>query len=115
MIAIYTLASHLISILRGTTTNQWGDEIDATDGAQVIATGVPVALAITSTTAHDPSTQTIRVVRRITGAIQSDTDVRDNDRLRDDATGAVYVVESVTTPLGPGFTADLDLVLRQVS
>lgn len=112
---MYALASHLVSILRGTTTNAWGDEIDDPNGAQVVATGVPISLAVTNTTASDPTSQQIRVIRSITGAMQSDTDVRETDRLRDDATGAVYIVESVTQPLGPGFVGDLDLVLAKVN
>lgn len=111
---MYALASTTCSILRGTTTNEWGDVIDDPNG-QVVATGVPVSLSITNTTASDPATQQIRTIRSLTGAIQSDTDIHETDRLRDDTTGVVYAVESVTTPLGPGFRGDLELVLRQVA
>lgn len=112
---IYALASHLVTVLRGTTTNAWGDEIDDDATAQVIASGVPVSLSVTNTNTSDPTTQQIRTVRSISGSIQSDTDVRETDRLRDDATGALFVVESVTDTLGPGFVGDLELVLKQVS
>lgn len=112
---MYALASTTCSVIRGTTTNAWGDQVDDVINATVIATGVPVSLAVTNTNTSDPTTQQIRIVRSISGAIQSDTDIRETDRLRDDATGAIYIVESVTQPLGPGFTGDLDLVLKQVS
>jgi hypothetical protein len=111
---MYALASTTASILRGTTTNAWGDEVDDPNAA-VIATGVPVCLDVTNTNAFDPTTQQIRTIRSIHGSIQSDTDVRETDRLRDDASGVIYIVESVTDTLGPGFVGDLELVLKQVA
>jgi len=111
---LYAIASTTCSILRGTTTNQWGDVIDDPNAA-VIATGVSVALDVTNTQAFDPTTQQIRLIRSIRGAIQSDTDIRENDRLRDDTSGVVYMVESVTDTLGPGYVGDLELVLKQVA
>jgi hypothetical protein len=111
---MYALASTTCSVLRGTTTNQWGDVVDDPNGSTV-ATGIPVAITVTSTRPYDATTQQIRTIRTISGSIQSDTDIRETDRLRDDTTGVVYAVESVTQHMGPGFTADLELVLTQVS
>ena len=111
---MYALASTTCSILRGTTTNGWGDVIDDPD-ATVIASGVSVCLDVTNTNAFDPTTQQIRTIRSIHGAIQSDIDITANDRLRDDATGVIYIVESVTDTLGPGFVGDLEMVLKQVA
>lgn len=111
---MYALASTLVSILRGTTTNQWGDEVDDPN-ANAVAVGVPADIAVTNTNAFDPTSQTVRTIRSISGAIQSDTDITANDRLQDEATGVVYIVESVTQRMGPGFVGDLELVLKQVS
>ena len=112
---MYALASTTVSILRGTTVNDWGDVIDDIDAARVVATGVPVDIAVTNTNTFDPTNQQIRTIRSIGGAIQSDTDITASDRLRDDTTGVVYIVESVTQRMGPGFVGDLELVLKQVS
>lgn len=111
---MYALASALVSILRGTTTNQWGDQTDD-PAASAIAVGVPACIEVTNTNAFDPTTQQIRTIRTISGSIQSDTDITETDRLRDDASGAIYIVESVTQRGGPGFTGDLELVLKQVA
>lgn len=111
---MYALASNLVSILRGTTTNQWGDQIDDPNAAE-IAVGIPACIEVTNTNAFDPATQQIRTIRTISGSIQSDIDVRETDRLRDDTTGVVWIVEQVTQRGGPGFVGDLDLVLKQVS
>jgi hypothetical protein len=111
---MYGLASHRVSILRATTTNNYGDVIDD-DSATPVATGVLAALAVTNTTRHNPATQDIRTIRSISGAVQSDIDVRETDRLLDEGTGSIYVVESVTQPLGPGFAGNLELVLTRVN
>lgn len=110
---MYALASTTCSILRGTTTNAWGDQIDDPNPT-VIATGVPVGLDVSNTQAFDPTTQQIRTIRTISGSIQSDIDITENDRLRDDTTGVIYIVESATYDLSPGFVADTELVLKQV-
>jgi len=56
------------------------------------------------------------VVRVVSGQVQSDTDVRVGDRLRDDTHGGViYTVENVTDPGGAGNTADLELELKRVT
>ena len=111
---MYALASTTVSILRGTTTNQWGDQVDDPN-ASAVATGVPVDITVINTNAFDPTSQQIRTIRTISGAIQSDTDIKETDRLRDDATGVVYIVESVTQRMDPGFVGDLELVLKQVN
>jgi hypothetical protein len=113
---MYALATATVSILRGTTENAWGDVVDDLDNSEtVVASGIPVQLAISQARPYDPSTQQIRVINTASCAIQSDIDVRTTDRLRDDVTGAVYSVESVTAQPGPGFVGDLNLALRQVA
>ena len=111
MTAIYALASTTASILRGTTTQRFVASLSQV----AIASGVPVDIAVTNTNAYDPTSQQIRTIRTISGSIQSDTDITESDRLRDDATGVVYIVEQVTQRMGPGFVGDLELVLKQVA
>lgn len=111
---MYALASTTVAIMRGTTTNAWGDVVDD-DSVTPVATGVLASLAITNTTRNNPDSQDIRTLRTYSCAMQSDVDVRETDRLLDERTGRIYVVESVTAPPGPALTADLDLVLSLVS
>lgn len=111
---MYALASNRISVLRGTTTNAYGDIVDDPDNAQVVAAGVPAQIVVTNSRAYDPTSQQIRIVQSIAGIVQSDVDIVESDQLIDDQTGAIYAVESVTQEGGPGFTSDLELVLRRV-
>lgn len=110
---MYALASTLATIKRGTTVNAYGDVVDT--GATVVATGVPVHIVVTNARPYDPTSQTIRVIQTISGAIQSDTDIREEDQLVDEQTQVTYSIQSVTQAMGPGFTSDLELVLRRIT
>jgi hypothetical protein len=101
----------LVSVLRGTDTDEFGDTVD---NGSVAASGIPAFVAVRSRTVTDPSTQTPRVVQTITGTVGSTIDVRDTDQLRDDTHGVVYAVEAVTQPLAAGLTPDQALELRRV-
>lgn len=111
---MYAIASTTVSVLRGTTTNAWGDVLDD-DNATPVYTGLLAALSIERTQRHNPANQDVRTIRSISCAMQSNTDVREGDRLLDERTGALYAIESVTAPLGPAMSRDLQLVLTLVS
>lgn len=109
---MYVIATCTASILRGTGTDTYGD---VTDTSAVIQSGVIASIRQTSQTVYDPSTQSARVINVIMGTFPSGTDVLDTDQVRDDTYGITYIVESVTQNRQPGFTPDLELLLRQVS
>lgn len=108
---MYALATCTASVLRGTSTNSFGD---VTDTATVLTSGIPASVIVKTRTVFDTATQTPRVIERITGAVGSGVDIRDTDQLRDDTHGVVYAVQSVTQPNGPGLVPDLQLELRRV-
>lgn len=106
------IATTRISILRGTTTDAYGDEQD-TDTP--IATGIPASLTEQSrrvTTRDDP---TPRIVRYAVARVSAGTDVTDQDRVKDERTGAVYIVDAVSSMANPALTADLRLDLRRTT
>jgi len=106
------IATTTVSILRGTTTDAFGDEQD-TDTA--IATGVPASLTEQSrrvTTRDDP---TPRIVRYAVARVVAGTDVTDQDRVRDERTGAIYIVDAVSSMANPAVAADLRLDLRRTT
>lgn len=109
---MYSLATCTVSILRGTTTTIYGDEVD--DGT-VIASGIPASIIVASKSIYDRATQSPRVIQQVTGAVGSEVDIKDSDQVRDDTNGITYAVEAVTQPNGPGFTPDLQLELRRVA
>jgi hypothetical protein len=109
---VYSLANCLISILRGTTTNRYGDEVD---NGTVVASGIPALVTETNRTVYDRASQEARIIRVSRGAVQSDVDIRDNDQIKREDTNTVYMVQSVTQPDGAGVTTDLVLELKRVT
>ena len=106
------IATTTIAILRGTTTNAWGDEQDT--GAPVHL-GIPAALTEQTrrvTTRDDP---TPRIVRYAVARVAAGTDVTDQDRVRDERTGAIYIVDAVSSMTNPALAADLRLDLRRTT
>jgi hypothetical protein len=106
------IATTLLTVLRGTTTDGYGDEQD-TDTA--VATGIPASLTEQSrrvTTRDDP---TPRIVRYAIARVAAGTDVRDQDRVRDERTGAVYIVDSPSSMANPALAVDLRLDLRRTT
>lgn len=106
------VATTKVTILRGTTTDVYGDEQD-TDTP--IATGVPASLTEQSrrvTTRDDP---TPRIVRYAVARVTAGTDITDQDRVRDERTGAVYIVDAVSQMANPAVAADLRLDLRRTT
>lgn len=110
---MYALATCLASVLRGTTTD---DYLDTVDAVTVATAGLPAAIRERTSRVSGGATGQPRVVRTVAGQVRSGTDVRIGDRLRDDTHGGViYTVENVTDPGGPGNTADLELELKRVT
>lgn len=106
------VATTTLSVLRGTTTDAYGDEQDT---STVVQTGVRAALteqARRVTTRDDP---TPRIVRYAVGRVTAGTDITDQDRVRDERTGAVYIVEAVSSMANPAVAADIRLDLRRTT
>lgn len=109
---MWAIPNTTVTVLRGTTVSAYGDALDNTTPA---ASGIPALITERNRTVFDRTTQTPRVVRVVSCAVQSDTDLREEDRVRDDTTNTVYAVRSVTQPGGAGHVADLLVELGRVT
>lgn len=109
---MYVVATCTASVLRGTTTDAYGDP---EDNGTVVHTGIIASIRETGRVVFDPSTQEPRVVRSIEGVMPAGTDVLDTDQVRDDTNGVTYMVEAVTQGREPGFTPDLKLQLKRIT
>jgi hypothetical protein len=106
------IATTKISILRGTTTDGYGDEQDTNT---VVAAGIPASLTEQSrrvTTRDDP---TPRIVRYAVARVPARTDVTDQDRVLDELTGAKYIVDAVSGMANPAIEVDRRLDLRRTT
>ena len=105
------LATHVVDVLTGTTTDDYGD---ATDGTTVAATAVPVSILERARRSDRYDSDTPRTVRVLAGRAPYGTPVTQGCRLRDTAGTAVWVVDGVTQQPNPVLTPDLVLELRRI-
>lgn len=106
------VATTTLTVYRGTTTDGYGDEQD-TDTP--IYTGIVASLTEQSrrvTTRDDP---TPRIVRYAVARVTAGTDITDQDRVLDERTGAVYIVDAVSQMANPAVASDLRLDLRRTT
>ena len=88
-------ANTTATVFRGTTSNQFGDEIDSN---VPLITNLPVTLIETGKSVQDPSTPTPRTIRQITCIVPEWAGVLNTDRIMDERTQDVYIIISVTKP-----------------
>lgn len=108
---MYALATCRASILRGTTTDEFGDVVD---NSTVVQSNIPAQITERGQVVQDPNSLTPRTVRDVRGLVPSDTDITASDRLRDDTHGVVYIVVEVVRPGGPAYSRDIALQLKRV-
>ena len=103
----------VISLLRGTTTNQFGDQVDSN---VPYITDLPATLIETGKSVQDPSTPTPRTIRQITCIVPQWAGVLNTDRILDQTTQDTYIIISVTKPPTIiGAPVDTVLGLKRVS
>lgn len=106
-------ANTTASVLRGTTSNQFGDVIDA---STPVITGLPVTLIETGKTVQDPSTQSPRTIRQVKCWVPEFAGVVSTDRIMDERTGDVFIIIGVTKPPTTiGAPVDTVLDLKRVT
>lgn len=102
------LATTTITVLRGTTSDRYGDEQDTED---VVAAKIPASILETPVRGARPASGRKDTQRGYMLRVWKRHDVRQNDRIRDERTGRTYVVTTqapTTNPVGLGSTR-LDL------
>ena len=103
-------ATTRVSILRGTTENEYGDPVDNDTPA---ATGVPASIVEQSREVTDPTTGTPRVVRFLVGRFYPGTDLQPGDRVKDEQDGTVFIVDVISRPQNPVRAPDVRAELRR--
>lgn len=100
-----------VSILRGETTDAYGDPVDA---STVAASAVPMSIIEQQKRVWVPAESRTTVVRMYAGRARPGVDVRTQDRLRDEASMTIYQVEGVSAPASPLGASDVRLDLRRI-
>lgn len=106
------VATTTISVLRGTATDVYGDEQDV---STVVHTGITASITEQTRRVTTRDNPTPRIVHYAVGRVTAGTDITDQDRIRDERTGAVYIVDAVSQMTNPAVAADLRLDLRRTT
>lgn len=110
MVPVIALATTRVSVLRGTTTDEFGDEADT---ATVHTSGIPASLIESNRQAMEPVTGTPRIIRTHICRVPSTTDVSETDRIKDESTSEIYIVVAVTKNANPALAQPLRLDLKR--
>lgn len=90
---------------RVTTTNDYGDEVEG----EGVATPVTILGSVIERTkkVFNPDDGRVATIRFLTGRFNRDADIQDGDRIKDEKTGEIFVVESLARPTNAVMKSDI--------
>lgn len=100
-----------ITVLRGSTTDSYGDDVDGTDS---VYSKVPAAIGEQSPIIEITPDGTPRTIRRFRTRIPAYVQLQDEDRIKDERTGDIYIIDSIVRSQNPVFTPERSVNLRRV-
>ena len=104
-------ASCKISILRGTETSTYDDEVDST---AVVYSDVPCSIIEQTRRTYLPAENAFRVIRSYACRVGSGTDIRKGDRIRNQRNGRVYIVTDLAEPESSALQPDISFTASQI-
>lgn len=108
---MHARATTTISILRGTGTDEWGNEVD---NDTVVATGVRASIAETKIYAQGEVTLQPRNLRYARMRVTWGTDIQTNDRIRDERLNQTWTILNISPYQNPTVKQDLRVDLQFV-
>jgi len=119
---MYAIANTLVTILRGTTVDSFGDVIDAPTAiyTNIIAfisypTMSPLRPIVLGSTVVEPAGPEPSTTRLAACTLPSGTDIRNSDQLLDQYTSLLYEVYQVTQLGRAGAVPDVIVSLKRVT
>jgi hypothetical protein len=104
----------LVTILRtspSTLTDEFGDPAD---NETVSSTGNPFSIIMQSKRQFLPSENRTTVVENIAARCRGNVDVKETDRLKDERTSFLYMIESIIHPQDPIGASAISMTLRRI-
>lgn len=105
-------ANTRVTILRGTSTNDYEDEVDDTT---TVEKNVLCALEETNRRVYLPAEQRITIVRTYSARLSPRAPIQKLDRLRDQKTGRIYLVTDLSDPQSAHHTPDIHVELSRTT
>lgn len=87
------LATTRGALLRGTIEDEFGELVDADTPVAGRLSDFPVAITEKGRSVYDPAESTWRTVRELIGRVPAWVVVQEGDRLRDNVTGEVFIID----------------------
>lgn len=107
-----TTPTTTIAILRGTTTDTYGDPAD---NSTVAASGVLAGLGEQTRLTTTPVDGNPRVIHYTTVRVGYGTDLRAGDRIKDENTDLIYIVDETAQVQNPAIRMDLRAEIRRIT
>src|SRR3546814_2058370 len=80
--------------------SDWSSDVCSSD-LTVSSTGNPFSIIMQSKRQFLPSENRTTIVQTIAGRCRANVDVKETDRLKDERTGYIYMIESIVEPQDP--------------
>jgi hypothetical protein len=109
---VITTPTTTIAILRGTTTDTYGDPAD---NATPAASGMLAALTEQTRLTTTPVDGNPRVIHYTTVRVGYGTDLRAGDRIKDERTNHIYIVDETAQVQNPAIRMDLRAEVRRIT
>ena len=110
------VATTRAALLRGSTTDGLGDEVDTNAAPVPGFEDFPVSIIEKDATEFDQASATWRSVQKLIGRTAADIPVDEGDRLKDLRDGRIYAVDNVRrTPRGLSGRSSVTMKLRRTN
>lgn len=110
------VATTRAALLRGTTTDELGDEVDTNTAPVPGFEDFPVSIIEKDATEFDQASATWRSVQKLIGRAAADVPVDEGDRIKDLRDGRIYAVDNVRrTPRGLSGRSSVTMRLRRTN
>lgn len=103
------MANSLLTIMRGTAVNEYGDESDV---GTPLYEHIPACVVETTTKTFDSATQRPQMIRASQCVVPSWADVLTTDTILREDTGDYFMIEDIEAQPSFGYPADKLLTLR---
>jgi hypothetical protein len=109
---VIAIPTTTVTILGGNTESDYGDVLDSDEPA---GSGIPASIIEGRQVVATESDAQARIIRYYTGRLPAGTVVSDTNRLKDERTDEIYVIDNVTVPHNPIIPQDVRLDLRRIT
>ena len=106
---MYARATTTISVLRGQDTDDWGDPIDQDI---VVQTGIRASIIEYKIYAKGEVTTQPRNIRYARLRVTKGTDIRTNDRIKDERTNTIWLITNISEVQNPVIGQDTRIDLQ---